>query len=167
MAPIVNSIEISRRPEDVFTYLTNPSHLPDWQESAVSVRGDSPLAVGSRVVVTRRVGRMERSMTNEVTELSPPTSWSLHGTDGPIRGKVKGTVEPLGDGETFPSHFGARFRRARDRENPPAARRAAAGAGGDAQEHADVEGAPGERRPVGARLSFYSAQPTRSEGPLG
>jgi len=42
---------------------------------------------------------MERSMTNEVTELSPPTSWSLHGTDGPIRGKVKGTVEPLGDGE--------------------------------------------------------------------
>jgi hypothetical protein len=50
MAPIVNSIEISRRPEDVFTYLTNPSHLPDWQESAVSVRGDAPLAVGSRVV---------------------------------------------------------------------------------------------------------------------
>jgi uncharacterized protein YndB with AHSA1/START domain len=39
MAPIVSSIEISRRPEDVFTYLTNPSHLPDWQESAVSVRG--------------------------------------------------------------------------------------------------------------------------------
>jgi uncharacterized protein YndB with AHSA1/START domain len=99
MAPIVNSIEISRRPEDVFTYLTNPSHLPDWQESAVSVRGDSPLAVGSRVVVTRRVGRMERSMTNEVTELDPPKSWSLRGADGPIRGKVKGTVEPLADGE--------------------------------------------------------------------
>jgi uncharacterized protein YndB with AHSA1/START domain len=99
MAPIVNSIEISRRPEDVFTYLTNPSHLPDWQESAVSVRGGAPLAMGSRVVVTRRVGRMERSMTNEVTELNPPKSWSLRGTDGPIRGKVKGTVEPLGDGE--------------------------------------------------------------------
>jgi uncharacterized protein YndB with AHSA1/START domain len=99
MAPIVNSIEISRRPEDVFTYLTNPSHLPDWQESAVSVRGEAPLAVGSRVVVTRRVGRMERSMTNEVTELNPPKSWSLRGTDGPIRGKVEGTVEPLGDGD--------------------------------------------------------------------
>jgi uncharacterized protein YndB with AHSA1/START domain len=99
MAPIVNSIEISRRPEDVFTYLTNPSHLPDWQESAVSVRGDSPLAVGSQVVVTRRVGRMERSMTNEVTELDPPKSWSLRGTDGPIRGRVKGTVEPLGEGD--------------------------------------------------------------------
>jgi uncharacterized protein YndB with AHSA1/START domain len=100
MAPIVNSIEISRRPEDVFAYLTNPSHIPDWQESAVSARGDSPLTVGSRVVVNRRVGGTERTMTNEVTEMSPPTSWGLRGVDGPIRGNVKGTVEPIGGGES-------------------------------------------------------------------
>ncbi len=99
MAPIVNSIEISRRPDDVFSYLTDPSHVPDWQESAVSARGDTPLTVGSRVVVTRRVGRTERTMTNEVTELDPPKSWSLRGIDGPVRGNVKGTVEPLADGE--------------------------------------------------------------------
>jgi uncharacterized protein YndB with AHSA1/START domain len=98
MAPIVNSVEISRRPEDVFAYLMNPSHVPDWQESAVSARGDAPLTVGSQVVVTRRVGGTERTMTNEVTEMNPPTSWSLRGVDGPIRGNVKGTVEPLGDG---------------------------------------------------------------------
>jgi uncharacterized protein YndB with AHSA1/START domain len=99
MAPIVNSIEISRRPEDVFSYLTDPSDLPDWQESAVSARGEAPLALGSRVVVTRRVGRGERTMTNEVTELSPPKSWGLRSTGGPIRASVKGTVEPLGEGE--------------------------------------------------------------------
>jgi uncharacterized protein YndB with AHSA1/START domain len=99
MAPIVNSIEISRRPEDVFAYLTNPSHVPDWQESAVSARGDTPLTVGSRVVVTRRVGGTERTMTSEVTEINPPTSWGLRGIDGPIRGNVKGTIEPVGDGE--------------------------------------------------------------------
>ena len=99
MAPIVNSIEISRRPEDVFAYLADPSHVPDWQESAVSARGDAPLTVGSQVVVTRRVGRTERTMTNEVTEVNPPTSWSLRGVDGPIRGNVKGTIEPLEDGE--------------------------------------------------------------------
>jgi uncharacterized protein YndB with AHSA1/START domain len=98
MAPITNSIEISRRPEDVFAYLTNPTHLPEWQESAVAVRGDSPLTVGQRVVVTRRVGGRERTMTNEVTELNPPKSWSLRGTDGPVRGEVKGTVEPVADG---------------------------------------------------------------------
>jgi uncharacterized protein YndB with AHSA1/START domain len=100
MAAIVNSIEISRRPEDVFAYLTNPSHVPEWQESAVSARGDAPLTVGSRVVVTRRVGGREREMTNEVTEVNPPTSWALRGVDGPIRGNVKGTVEPLGGGES-------------------------------------------------------------------
>ena len=99
MARIVNSIEISRRPEDVFAYVTDPSHLPDWQESVVSVRTNGPFAVGSQVVVTRRVGRLERAMTNEVTELTPPTAWGIRGIDGPIRGNVKGTVEPLGDGE--------------------------------------------------------------------
>ena len=99
MAPIVNSIEISRRPEDVFPYVTDPSHLAEWQESVVWVRADSPFTVGSKVVVTRRVGRMERAMTNEVTEVTPPATWGVRGTDGPIRGNVKGTVEPLADGE--------------------------------------------------------------------
>ena len=37
MGPIVASVEISRRPEDVFAYITNPSHLPEWQESVVRV----------------------------------------------------------------------------------------------------------------------------------
>jgi uncharacterized protein YndB with AHSA1/START domain len=99
VAPIVNSIEISRRTEDVFAYVTDPSHLSDWQESVVSVRADSPFTVGSKAVVTRRVGRMERAMTNEVTELTPHRAWGIRGTDGPIRGNVKGTVEPLEDGK--------------------------------------------------------------------
>ena len=101
MAAIVESIEIFRRPEDVFSYVTDPSRLPEWQESVVSVRrqDDAPLTVGSRVVVTRRVGRREWPMTAQVSELNPPRSWRVRGVDGPVRGNVKGTVEPLGDGE--------------------------------------------------------------------
>jgi uncharacterized protein YndB with AHSA1/START domain len=101
VAAIVNSVEISRSPEDVFSYVTDPSHLPEWQESVVSVRreGDAPLAVGSRVIVTRRVGRREIDMTAELVELNPPSSWAVRGIDGPVRGMVKGTIEPLGDGE--------------------------------------------------------------------
>jgi hypothetical protein len=101
VAPIVETIEISRRPEDIFSYAIDPSRLPEWQESVVSVRreGDAPLAVGSRVVVTRRVGRREVPMTSELTELSRPTTWAVRGTDGPVRGIVQGTVEPLGAGE--------------------------------------------------------------------
>ena len=100
MAAIVESIEIARPPEDVFPYVTDPSRLAEWQESVVSTRleGGGPPAVGSRVTVTRRIGRSERTMTAELTELNPPRSWAVRGIDGPIRGNVKGTIEPLDDG---------------------------------------------------------------------
>jgi uncharacterized protein YndB with AHSA1/START domain len=101
MAPIVESIETARRPEDVFSYMTDPGHLPDWQESLVSVRreDEGPVSVGTRIVTTRRIGRGERAMTMEMSELNPPNSWAVRGVDGPIRGMVKGTVEPLENGE--------------------------------------------------------------------
>lgn len=100
MASMVESIEISRSPADVFSYVTDPAHLPEWQESVVSVRreGDAPITAGSRVAVTRRIGRRERAMTAELTELNPPTSWAVRGIDGPVRGNVRGTIEPLDDG---------------------------------------------------------------------
>ncbi len=52
MAAIVESIEISRRPEDVFSYVTDPSRLPEWQESVVSVRreDDAPVGFANSVV---------------------------------------------------------------------------------------------------------------------
>jgi uncharacterized protein YndB with AHSA1/START domain len=100
MAPIVASVEISRRPEDVFAYITDPSHLPEWQESVVRVKTDdsAPTAGGSRAAITRRVGPREMDMTTEITALDPPRSWRVRGIDGPVRGNVRGTIEPLDDG---------------------------------------------------------------------
>jgi uncharacterized protein YndB with AHSA1/START domain len=99
MAPIVVTTDIAKPPAEVFAYVTDPSHLPEWQASAVSVKTDDvPIRVGSRVVVTRRAGPREMDMTVEVIELEPPTSWRLRGIDGPVRGNVKGTIEPLDDG---------------------------------------------------------------------
>jgi uncharacterized protein YndB with AHSA1/START domain len=100
MAPIVSSVEISRPPQEVFAYVTDPSRMAEWQESLISGRaeGDDPPAVGSKAIMTRRVGRSERTMTMQLTDFSPPTSWSGRGIDGPIRAIVNGTVEPL-DGE--------------------------------------------------------------------
>jgi uncharacterized protein YndB with AHSA1/START domain len=100
MAPIVSSIEIARPPEAVFSYVTDPGRLAEWQESVVSTRTEEggPASVGSRVAVTRRIGRGERTMTSELTQLSPPRGWALRGIDGPVRAIVKGTIEPLDDG---------------------------------------------------------------------
>ena len=75
MAPIVDSVEIARRPEEVFAYVTDVDRLTEWQQSLVSARRETSegFAVGSRVAMTRRVGSTERTMTMEVTEASPPS----------------------------------------------------------------------------------------------
>jgi uncharacterized protein YndB with AHSA1/START domain len=100
MAPIVESVEIARHPEDVFAFVTDPSHLSEWQESLVSAHlvGDGPVTVGSKMVTVRHVGGRDRKMTMEMTELSAPKSWTARGIDGPVRGIVNGTVESLEDG---------------------------------------------------------------------
>ena len=99
MAPIVASVEISRTPADVFTYVTDPSHLPEWQESVVRVaEHQGPVAAGTRVAVTRKAGPREMTMTSEIAELDPPRSWAIRGVDGPVRGNVKGRVEPVDGG---------------------------------------------------------------------
>jgi uncharacterized protein YndB with AHSA1/START domain len=100
VAAIVHSVEISRRPEDVFAYVTDVRHWSDWQEGLVSARreGEGPMAVGSRAAMTRRIGGRERIVTTEMTDYSPPRAYGFRGIDGPIRPIGKGTVEPVGDG---------------------------------------------------------------------
>jgi carbon monoxide dehydrogenase subunit G len=97
MATIVESIEISRRPEDVFLYATDFSHFPEWQGGVVSARreGNAPL----KAVVTRRVGPRKLQRTEEITELNPPRTWTVRGVGGPLTAIAKGTVEPLDDGK--------------------------------------------------------------------
>jgi uncharacterized protein YndB with AHSA1/START domain len=87
MPPIVSSIEIARPPEEVFSYVTDPSRFAEWQHDVVSVRmeGGRPPGVGSRFTTTRRIGGTERTMTQEITEIDAPRSWAAHGVDGPIR----------------------------------------------------------------------------------
>jgi uncharacterized protein YndB with AHSA1/START domain len=100
MPPIVSSIDIARPPDDVFSYITDPSRFAEWQDDVVSVRLEAggPPGVGSRFTTTRRIGGAERTMTQQITEISAPRSWAAHGVDGPIRPNASITVEPLNDG---------------------------------------------------------------------
>ena len=99
MSPITSHIEIARPAEEVFVYATDPSRFSEWQDDVVSVRVEAGQApdVGSRFTTTRRIGRGERAMTQEITESRPPTNWAAHGVDGPVRPNVDMTVEPLAD----------------------------------------------------------------------
>jgi hypothetical protein len=96
MAPLVSSIEIARRPDEVFAYVTDPTTFGEWQAGVVggSIEGGAP-EVGSKCITTRRIGGRERPVTSEITKLDAPTSWSVHGIDGPIRVTVDLTVEPV------------------------------------------------------------------------
>ena len=99
MPPIVSSIEIARPPDEVFSYVTDPSRFAEWQYDVVSVRieGGGPPRVGSKFTTTRRIGGVERTMIQEITEINPSTSWAAHGVAGPIRPSAKITIEALND----------------------------------------------------------------------
>ena len=99
MPPITHSIEIARRPEDVFAYIDDLVRHPEWQEQIVSIRVDpGPTQVGTQAVERRRMGRREQEVAYEVTEHEPPRRFAFRGTGGPIRVVGNGTVEPVGDG---------------------------------------------------------------------
>jgi uncharacterized protein YndB with AHSA1/START domain len=100
MPPIVSQIDIARPPEEVYAYVTDPSRFPQWQHDVLRVRiqGRHPPSVGSRFTTTRRIGPAEQTMTQEITELSPPRRWAARGVDGPLRPSAEVTVEPLEGG---------------------------------------------------------------------
>jgi uncharacterized protein YndB with AHSA1/START domain len=97
MAPIVSTIDIARPQQEVFAYVTDPTTFHQWQEGVVngSMEGGKTPSVGSKCTMTRRIGGRQRESISKVTKLDPPTSWAVHGTDGPIRAIVNVTVEPL------------------------------------------------------------------------
>ena len=111
MAPISESIEIDRRPEEVFAYLDDVERHGEWQEQIVAVepQGDQPMGVGKRVRETRRVPGGDRSMTYEITEYDPPRQSSFRVLDGPVRGVGTIVVEPAGDGSRSKVTFTIEF----------------------------------------------------------
>jgi uncharacterized protein YndB with AHSA1/START domain len=99
MSPIVSTIEIARPPEEVFSYVTDPSRFAEWQSDIVRVRvPEGPLGVGATFTQTRRVGGVERTMTMRLTQHDPASGWAAHGIDGPIRPIATITIEPRHDG---------------------------------------------------------------------
>jgi uncharacterized membrane protein len=100
MAPIVESVEIARSPEDVFAYLDDLGRHGEWQASIVSVdvQTEGPTRVGTLAVEHRKVGNRDMKMTYEITDRDPPRSFAFRGLDGPVRPVGKGRVEPTANG---------------------------------------------------------------------
>src|SRR6266536_3256686 len=97
---ITESIEIDRRPEDVFAYLDRLDRHGAWQGTIMSTRVETegPTQVGSRAVDRRKVPGGPRDIASEIIEHDPPRSVAFRGVDGPVRPVGSITVETLGDG---------------------------------------------------------------------
>lgn len=100
MAAITETVEIARRPEDVFAYLDDLSRHGEWQTQieSVEVLTEGPTRIGTRAVDTRRVPGGRQKITYEITEHDPPRRAAFRGLDGPIRPRGTITVEPLDGG---------------------------------------------------------------------
>lgn len=97
---ITHSIEIDRRPEEVFAYLDEHERHREWQDQIVSARveTDGPVGVGTRVHEVRKIGGREQDTSYEITEHDPPRRSSFRGIAGVVRPVGTVTVEPVGDG---------------------------------------------------------------------
>ena len=99
MPPILSIAEVDRPADEVFAYVTDPARFPEWQAGVVSGHMDGGgTGVGARCISVRRIGGAERASTSELTKIEPPTSWAVHGIDGPIRAIVDVMVAPLDAG---------------------------------------------------------------------
>jgi uncharacterized protein YndB with AHSA1/START domain len=97
MSAIVTQVEVDAPQAEVFDYVTDPTHFPEWQANVVGGHMAGVTAVGSKCNTTRRIGGRKREVTSEVTKYEPPSHWAVQGIDGPIRAHVDVAVEPLAD----------------------------------------------------------------------
>src|SRR5262245_37064053 len=100
MSRIVESVEIDRRPEDVFAYLDDLGRHREWDEQIVETRveTDGPTGVGTRVTDTRKVPMGTQDIAYEITEHDPPRRAAFRGVRGPVRANGAMTVEPIDGG---------------------------------------------------------------------
>lgn len=100
MTPIVESIEINRRPEDVFAYLDQLDRHKEWDEQIVETRVDTdgPTHVGTRATDTRQLPFGKQDIQYEITEHDPPRRSAFRGLNGSVRPVGSVTIEPLDEG---------------------------------------------------------------------
>jgi uncharacterized protein YndB with AHSA1/START domain len=79
MPSIVTEIDIPRRIEDVFSFVTTPANWPLWHPSSlrVSAGADHPLTVGEAVQEDFVAAGQRGTVTWVVRSASPPGSWTI------------------------------------------------------------------------------------------
>ncbi len=87
------TIEIARPPEEVFAYLTDVSHVPEWQAGVKSAE----LRDG-RIEESRSLFGRELHTTLEIVEEEEPSLFTVRALDSPVPFTVRHELEPADGG---------------------------------------------------------------------
>jgi carbon monoxide dehydrogenase subunit G len=87
------TIEIGRAPEEVFAYLTDVSHVPDWQAGVKSAERRDGCIDESRTLFGREI-----HTTLEIVEEQEPRVFTLRALNSPVPFSVRHELEPADDG---------------------------------------------------------------------
>ena len=90
------TLDIARRADEVFAYLTDVDKLPEWQASVVDSHADGPLREGSRIVEQRSLLGHEAETELEVTAYEPGRRFALRSLRGPIELAIDHELEQDG-----------------------------------------------------------------------
>jgi uncharacterized protein YndB with AHSA1/START domain len=98
-SPIVASIEISRNPDDVFAYASDPVTGCEWQGEIIGtkVEVDQTVRLGTRWVDTRKSRAGRYKVSYEVTEFDPPRRMAFKNLGGPLSLVGSLQVEPVNE----------------------------------------------------------------------
>jgi carbon monoxide dehydrogenase subunit G len=87
------TIEIARTPEDVFSYLTDVSNLPDWQAGVKTAT-----QCDGRIEESRSMFGRELHTTFEIVDEEQPRLFTLRALDTPVAFSVRHELEPANGG---------------------------------------------------------------------
>lgn len=98
---IRTSIEINRSPADVFAYIEQLEKHGEWQEMIISAHKEPSgrTQIGTRNTEMRRMPGGPREIVSEIIEYDPPRRIAGQGLNGPIRARVRITIEPIDNGK--------------------------------------------------------------------
>lgn len=85
MLTIEESIMIHRPIEDVFAYVSDQRHIPEWQDGVVEVQQtpESPVGMGTKVTLVRVFLGKRIEQRAEIVAYDPPTMFAFASTSGP------------------------------------------------------------------------------------
>jgi carbon monoxide dehydrogenase subunit G len=91
-------VQIARKPEEVFAYLTDVANLSKWQSGVHAATLEGEPRVGAHIHESRHMLGRELHTTIEIAEYDPPRAFALRAIDSPVPFSVRHELEAVEGG---------------------------------------------------------------------